>query len=234
MRLTLAIAALTMVFNLAAAQKNEKIEGNGKVVTRDIAVRSFDGLKASGIYELKLSQGDKESVRIEADENLQDYFSVSNNGSTLVIDMDKLKNKNLNGRNTLRVFVTFKNLKELDLKMVGNTASEKNLSFSDLKIQNKSVGNLDLKLTANKLSMENKSVGNVTLAGKAENAVFENQGVGSLRAGELVVQTIDIENEGVGSAEVNAVKELKVKESRISKVTNRGAAQAKKSGKTVI
>jgi hypothetical protein len=234
MRMTLAIAALAMVFNMAGAQKNEKIEGNGKVVTREIDVKSFDGLKASGIYQLKLSQGDRESVKIEADENLQEYFSVSNSGSTLVIDMEKLRNKNLNGKNTLKVYVTFKNLKELDLKMVGNTASEKNLSFNDLKIHNKSVGNLDLKLTANKLSMENKSVGNVTLSGKADDAVFENHGVGSLRAGDLVVQTLNIENDGVGAAEVNAVKELKVKENRMSKVTNRGAAQAKKTGKTVI
>jgi hypothetical protein len=234
MRLTLAIAALAMVFNMAGAQKNERIEGSGKVVTREIDVKSFDGLKASGIYQLKLSQGDKESVKIEADENLQEYFSVTNNGSTLVIDMDKLRNKNLNGNNTLKVYVTFKNLKELDLRMVGNTASEKSLSFNDLKIHNTSVGNLDLKLSANKLSMENKSVGNVTLAGKADHAVFENQGVGSLKAGEFVVQTLNIENEGVGAAEVNAVKELKVKEGRISKVTNLGAAQAKKTGKTVI
>jgi hypothetical protein len=234
MRFTLAIAALTMVFNMAAAQKNAKIEGNGKLVTREIDVRSFDELKASGVYELKLVQGDKESVKIEADENLQEYFSVSNNGSTLVIDMDKLRNKSLNGKNTLKVYVSFKKLKELDLKMVGNTTSEKNLSFDDLNIVNKSVGNLKLDLTANKLSLDNKSVGNVTLSGKATNAVFENDGVGSLRAGDLIVQTLDIENQGVGSAEVNVEKELKVKESWISNVKNRGSAQARKTGKTVI
>jgi hypothetical protein len=234
MRLTLAIAALSMVFNMVAAQKNEKIEGNGKVVTKEVAVKSFDGLKASGIYELKLSQGDKESVRIEADENLQEYFTVTNNGSTLVINMEKLRNKNLNGKHTLRVYVTFRDLKELDLRMVGNIASEKELSFDNLKIHNKSVGNLKLGLTANKLDLDNESVGNVTLSGKATNAVFENGGVGSLMAGDLVVQTLDIENEGVGSAEVNAEKELKVKENWMSKVKNRGAAQAKRSGKTVI
>lgn len=234
MRLTLAIAALAMVFNMAAAQKNERIEGNGKVVTREIPVKSFEELKASGVYELKLLQGDKESVKIEADENLQEYFNVTNSGSTLVIDMDKLRNKSLNGKQTMKVYVTFKNLKELDLKMVGNTASEKLLSFGDLKIQNQSVGNLKLDLTANQLNLENRSVGNVTLSGKANHAVIENDGVGSLRAGDLVVQTIHIENEGVGSAEVNAEKELKVKENWMSKVKNRGAAQAKRSGKTVI
>jgi hypothetical protein len=56
--------------NIAGAQddkKQETIEGNGKLVTRDVTVTSFDALKASGVYELKLSQGDKETVKIEAD-----------------------------------------------------------------------------------------------------------------------------------------------------------------------
>src|SRR5215216_4960063 len=94
----LLFAAFAGIFlcNAATAQKekNETIEGNGKMVTRDISVSSFDVLKASGMYELKLSQGSKESVKIEADENLQEYFTVRNDGNKLVIDMDKMKNKN--------------------------------------------------------------------------------------------------------------------------------------------
>src|SRR4051812_3067900 len=47
----------------AQEKKSETIEGNGKIVTRDVSVSSFDALKASGVYELKLSQGNKETVR---------------------------------------------------------------------------------------------------------------------------------------------------------------------------
>src|SRR6476659_8504906 len=72
-------------------QENETLEGNGKLVTRDVPVSSFDALKASGVYELKLSQGAKEAVKIEADENLQDLFQVHNEGSKLIIDMKKLE-----------------------------------------------------------------------------------------------------------------------------------------------
>jgi hypothetical protein len=153
--------------------KHETIEGNGKLITRDVAVSSFDVLKASGVYELKLVQGDKEAVKIEADENLQEYFTVKNEGSKLVIDMEKLNGKNLNSKGTMKVYVTFKNLnskgtmkvyvtfkklKEMDLKMVGNVSSEKQLSFDDLDLKNKSVGNVDLDLKVNKLDFLNKSV----------------------------------------------------------------------------
>jgi hypothetical protein len=77
MRKILLAALVSLVGNASFAQdKNETIEGNGKVVTRDVTVSSFDALKASGLFELKLSQGSTESMKIEADENLLEYFTV--------------------------------------------------------------------------------------------------------------------------------------------------------------
>lgn len=230
MRQILAATTLSLLISATAFAQKEKesIEGNGKSVTRDVAVQPFEALKASGVYELKLSQGSKESVRIEADENLQQYFEVKNEGSKLVIDMAKLKNVRLNKTHKMIVYVTFTKLKDLDLSTVGNIRSDDNLSFDDLSLSIKSVGNVNLKLTANKLSLSNQSVGNVTLSGKAQNAVFKNEGVGSLKAGDFIVQTINIKNTGVGQAEVNAEKELKVEDSFLGKVKNRGAAPMKK------
>lgn len=214
--------------------KRETIEGNGKKVTHDVTVSSFNSLEASGVYELKLSQGDKESVKIEADENLQQYFNVHNEGNKLVIDMDKLKNKNLKNAHKMKVYVTFKNLKELDLKTVGNVSSDEQLSFDDLDLNTKSVGNVDLKLSAKKLDLENKSVGNMKLSGQADEAVVKNTGVGSFDAGNFVVQTMNIENSGVGSAEVNAEKDLKVKDNFLGKVKNKGAANVRRMNKVRV
>lgn len=229
--------SLASLFVLAvAAQKkqSETIEGNGKSVTREVPVSSFDALKASGIYELKLSQGDKESVRIVADENLQEYFTVKNEGSKLVIDMEKMKNKNLKNKNSMKVYVTFKKLKEMELKMVGNVASEEQLSFGDLQLKNKSVGNVDLSMNVNNLELENKSVGNIKLSGKAQDAVVKNDGVGNLVAGNFIVQTMNIDHTGVGNAEVNAAKTLKVKDSFLGKVKNKGTAPVKKMNKVRV
>jgi hypothetical protein len=230
----LSVFAIAGLLSTASAQdkQNEAIEGNGKLVTRDIAVQSFDELKASGVYELKLTQGDKESVKIEADENLQELFTVKNDGSQLNIEMKK--NINIRGMTRVKVYITFRNLKSIDLNTVGNVSTENQLTFADLTLKNKSVGNVDLNFTANKLDLKNSSVGNVKLQGKAQNAVFKNSGVGNLRAGDFLVQSLDIDNSGVGNAEVNAEKELKVNENMLGKVTNKGAAPVKKSNKVVI
>ena len=90
MRTILFLSALTFIFLSAKAQNDrEIIEGNGKLITKELPVKSFDELKATGVYELLLTQSDKESVKIEADENLQQYFTVSNEGSKLIINTDK-------------------------------------------------------------------------------------------------------------------------------------------------
>ena len=231
---TLVGGVLLSTLALAQDKKQESIEGNGKMVTREVAVSSFSTLKASGVYELKLSQGDKESVRIEADENLQEYFSVKNDGNKLVIDMDKLKKKNLKTKSKMKVYVSFKKLTEMELKTVGNVASEEKLSFDDLELKNKSVGNVNLQLTAKKLEVNNSSVGNIKLSGNAQDAVVKNTGVGSFEAGGFVVQTMNIENTGVGHAEVNAEKNLTVKDSFLGKVKNKGAAVVRKTNKVRV
>lgn len=237
MRKVLFAAAIALVATASVKAQNserETIEGNGKLVTRDVPVSSFDELNASGVYELKLLQGDKEAVKVEADENLQQYITVHNEGSKLVIDMKSMKNKNLKNKNKMRVYVTFKKLKALELSTVGSVNAEKELSFSDLEIKNASVGKVDLHLSANTLKFNNTSVGEVKLAGKAQNAVFTNHGVGSLDAGNFVVQTMNIENNGVGGATVNAEKELKVKDNMLSRVKNKGAAPMRKNNKVEI
>ncbi|HEU4471266.1 MAG TPA: head GIN domain-containing protein [Flavisolibacter sp.] len=229
------IAALGLAGTADAQGRNKKtLEGNGKLVTKEISVSSFSALKASGVYELRLSQGSKESVRIEADENLQEYFTVSNEGNVLVINTKKLNDVSLKTKNKMKVYVTFNKLKELELSTVGNVACDQQLAFDNLHLKNKSVGNVDLKLTASKLDLHNSSVGNVKLNGKAQDAVVKNSGVGSLDAGSFVVETMNIDNSGVGNAEVNAQKNLKVKDSFLSKVKNKGAAPVRKMNKVRV
>jgi len=231
--LLLTLWSFVSISLLAQDSKDKQtIEGSGNIITKEVNVSSFDQLDVSGVFSLMLVQGNKEEVKIEADDNLQSLFEVKNEGSKLTIGMKK--DVNLKGKLKMKVYVTFKNLKSMDLKTVGNVISEANMSFDDLGIQNKSVGNVDLKLTTQKLSIQNKSVGNVTLSGKADNVTISNKGVGSIQAANFVVQKMDIDNSGVGSAEVNAEKELKVKDSFLGKVTNKGAASARRINKVVI
>lgn len=238
-----AIASLLFVLNYSSiAQDKDKdkdwdndknrIEGSGHLITKDVPVQPFDEIEAGGVFHVILSQGGKEGVKIEADDNLMDLFEVKNEGSKLVVSMKK--HSNFNSKNKMKVYITFKNLKHMELKMVGDLSSDNNLSFGNLSIDNKSVGSVKLNMTVQTLNVDNKAVGDLKLNGKAENAVIKNKGVGSFEASDFVVQKMNIENTGVGSASVNAEKELIIKDSFLGKVKNKGAATVKRLNKASI
>lgn len=216
------------------AQDEKRIEvvGSGNVTSRDIAVGSFSQLNVSGAFNLILAQGAKEAVKVEADDNLLELIEVNNSGSDLTLSMKK--NVNIKSSKKMNVYITFKQLKGLDLKTVGNVTTTGTLNFDDLQMHNKSVGNVDLKLSARSLNLENKSVGNLELEGKADNAVIRNKSVGNFRAAGFVVQTMEIDNTGIGNAEVNAEKSLKLKSSGLGKVKNKGAGSVTRLNKVVI
>jgi len=239
--LFLGISLLSFSLSLQA-QKEEKdwkdkprIEGSGNIITKEITIKPFDELSIGGVFSVLISQGNKEQLKIEADDNLKELFEVKNEGSKLVISMKKDVSFQIKeSKNKMKVYITFRNLKTMELKTVGNISSEGNLGFDNLKIENMSVGSVNMNLTAKTLDIENKSVGNFTLTGKADKAIIKHNGVGSFKASNLVVQTMDIDASGVGSAEVNAEKELKVKDSFLGKVSNKGAATVKRMNKVVI
>jgi len=211
----------------------KQIEGSGNIVTKDVAVQSFSELKASGVFSVYLEQGNSETVRIEADDNFQPLFEVKNEGNKLIVKMqDDVSIKTKKGSKGMKVYITFKNLKSMELSTVGNVNAEKKLSFNDLDIKSSSVGSINLNLSAKTLNLDNQSVGTVMLTGAADDAKITNNGVGSLKAYDFVVQRMDISNSGVGSAEVNAEKELKVRDSFLGKVSNKGGA--KRTNKVVI
>ncbi len=209
---------LVSAFSLFAQADDEnddktRIIGSGNVITRNIPVTSFNELEISGVFSVWLTQGDKEEVKIEAEDNLQDLFEVKNEGSQLSVSMKK--HAHFNSKKKMKVYITFKKLKSMDLKTVGNVSSDNDLKFDELKI-------------------DNTSVGNVKLNGMADRAVIRNKGVGNFEASRFVVQKMDIENTGVGSAEVNAEKEIKVKDSFLGKVVNRGNAPIKRMNRVRI
>ena len=98
----------TTVFSQKDKDKEPKIEGSGNVVTKEVAVQPFDQLEASGVFNVVLTQGAKESVKIEAEDNLQPLFEVKNDGSKLMVDMKK--DSHFNSKKKMTVYITFKNL----------------------------------------------------------------------------------------------------------------------------
>lgn len=213
------LASIALFFCCAAANAQTL---SGKRVSRDIPVAAFEAIKAGGVVELNLVQSDKESVTVDADENLQGYIHIVNNGKTLEIDTRKLNNKNIKGNWKLYVTVHFRNLNKLAISTVGHVKNEGTLKFGELDVDVSSVGNVALKLDAEHLKLSSSSVGNIELDGRAKKATMRNSSVGNVRAEDFKVGTLDISNSGIGNMDVNADNIASFQGSMLGKVRNKG------------
>ncbi len=63
----------------------QRIKGNGNIITQTRSVSSAEKIKCAGSYDVELTQGSPLSVKIEADENLQQYIVTDNDGDALSI-----------------------------------------------------------------------------------------------------------------------------------------------------
>ena len=67
------LAVLTIALLLADAPlMAQQLRGNGNIQTQDRNVSGFEGINVGGGFTVELTQGNKESLRLEAEENLLD------------------------------------------------------------------------------------------------------------------------------------------------------------------
>ena len=70
----------------ALAQKKTSVKGSKIVTIQKKEVANFDAIEVQDGLEIMLVKGEKSSVELEADDNLQDALGLTINGNTLVIN----------------------------------------------------------------------------------------------------------------------------------------------------
>jgi hypothetical protein len=83
MKKNTALLLLLLVTTLSIAQKREKIKGSKVVTTSIKEVGEFDGIEADDNLEVYLEKGEKNEIKIEADDNLHDIIGMDLRERTL-------------------------------------------------------------------------------------------------------------------------------------------------------
>ncbi|AXB55252.1 DUF2807 domain-containing protein [Flavobacterium fluviale] len=89
MKKSTALLLLLLVTTLTFAQKREKIKGSKVVTTSIKEVGSFDAIEVDDNLEVYLEQGEKNEIKIEADDNLHDIVGMDLRERTLRLYTNK-------------------------------------------------------------------------------------------------------------------------------------------------
>ena len=220
--ISLALLGVFILFNQIHVFAQKKVRGNGDVTTEVYDVKAFSELELSGVLNVFIGQGDKESVTVETDDNLHEYVIIENRGNTLIVDTQK--RISIKRKKKMNVYVTVREIDRLKISGVGNVETSETIRLKDLDLRVKSVGNVDLDLEADKLYARLSSVGNVSLSGEIGKADIDNTGVGKLAAYDLHNEVLKLKASGVGKTEVYASKELAIKSTGVGNVYYKGDA----------
>ncbi len=198
----------------------QDVKGNGKVMKEDRDTDAFSAIEIDGVFHVYLTQGNTESVRLEADENLLDLIETINEGDKLIVRVkDGVEFKKAKKTD---VYITLRNINDLDIGGVVQLESTTPITAKQLTLEIGGVCNVEMDVACDYFEVQADMVGSLKLRGSAKEAVIENNGVGSLKAFDLQVDKLTLENSGVGSAEVNAQQEISIDASGIGSVRYKG------------
>ena len=83
---------------------HKTIRGNGNITTSERNIQVAHAIRCAGSYDVQLTQGSPTSVKIETDENLQQYIVTYVNGDGLTIRTKE--DINIDPSQKTRVYIT--------------------------------------------------------------------------------------------------------------------------------
>ncbi|MCD4682925.1 MAG: DUF2807 domain-containing protein [Bacteroidales bacterium] len=180
------------------------IKGDGNVVKQERQLDSFSSLDVGGAFKVFLTQGDKEFAIVEADENLLDVISTEVRGSTLVIKTTE----DIRDSEALNIYLTFKELDELEISGACHLTGENKMKFDDLELDCSGASDLDLKLGAQNLTLDLSGASQIELYGSAETVDLDLSGASHLDAYDFEAEVYKADISGAAHAKIFVSKEL--------------------------
>jgi hypothetical protein len=189
------------------AQKPTTVKGEGELVTQDRNAGSFNEIHTHGSFNVDITDAATNSVKVEAQQNLQEYIEIETSGNELHIR--NKKGYHLKTDKDITIHVSASAIRAIILSGSGNIKSTNTLNSSDkLFVRSAGSGNISLDIETSSLETSIAGSGNITLKGKTSDLNGKIAGSGNIRAKELQSATTSVQISGSGSAEVVATQKL--------------------------
>lgn len=199
-------------------QIRRTVSGNGDVVKKERNAGDFSGLRVSSGIDVYLRQTGKESIEVEADENLHEYIITEIKNDILHVYSDA----NIRRAEMKRVYVTMDKINSLRTSSAGDIIGETPVRTDNLELSASSAGDIKLEVYVKELDIDISSSGDITLNGEADLMDVSLSSAGDLNAYGLEVREADVSASSAGGADVNVTERLRARASSAGDVNYRG------------
>ena len=197
---------ITLVLTLSASQalafsfhKHGKgIEGSGDMETRELNLNDFDMIDIGGAFDLHVTFGDHQTVKVTIDDNLWDNLEADVSSGELELDWKKSCQPD---RDCL-VEIVVRSLEQVNIHGAG-----------DVEIEDFDGEDFEYGLSG---------AGNLTMDGQVDNLKIRISGAGNADTEGLRAKDVNISVSGAGNAKVYASESIRARVSGVGKVTYYG------------
>jgi hypothetical protein len=215
--LILVIAFTTSAFG----QIRPRITGSGKVVSEERKAGYFNAVKVSSGIDVYLTQGQKESITVEADDNLHEYIITEIKDNTLKVYSEA----NIRKAEAKKVHVTIKDVEKISASSAGDVYGETLIKADELSLSASSAGDIKLKIEVNRLECKINSSGDIKLEGIADELEADLSSAGDLKAYDLITRIADVSTSSAGDAWITVTEKLRARASSAGDIYYKGNPQ---------
>ncbi|MBI4709105.1 MAG: DUF2807 domain-containing protein [Candidatus Portnoybacteria bacterium] len=188
----------------------EFISGSGNVITEEREVADFDKIYLSGLGNLIIEQGDKESLKIEAEDNIIPKISTRVSDKALEIKYERFWPWFfIKPQKQVNFYITVKDINKVSISGSGSVSAA-NLKTNSLEVLITGSGKANLNVEAENLKSTISGSGDFSLSGKATNQEISISGSGNYEAKNLESKKADIKISGAGKAQIRVQEKLDI------------------------
>jgi hypothetical protein len=178
--------------------------------TEDRHLTGFHAVNVSGSFDVYITQGSTESVKVDAPANVIDRILTEVEGGVLRIYTKNNNGWNFSWGNNKRmiVYVSIKNVNSVALTGSGDVFFKDGLKAPSLTIKLNGSGDITGRVDVRNLETNLSGSGDITLSGRAETSQVSVVGSGDFTGQNLVTNNTTVKVAGSGDARVNASEKI--------------------------
>ena len=215
---------ILLVFASGCREMSARRErGSGNITSQNRNVSGFNSIDVSGAIDVFVKQDSSTSVRIDTDDNIQQYVDAYTEGSTLVIHVQR--GIRVRPSRKIKVYVSNPEFREFEASGASSFRSENEISSGTaLHVGLTGASNADLAFNSPRVSVEISGASNITIRGKTKDFEGGASGASEIKGFDLLTENSDMKISGASSAEVYASVKLQGNVSGASHIRYRGNA----------
>lgn len=181
------------------------IDGSGDIVKSNRNVSGFDKVVLNGSGNVIITQGNKEKVIVETDDNIIEFIETEVNGNTLYIGSTKSISPS-----KLNIYVYIKEIVGIKVKGSGDINAANSLKASNFTAAIEGSGDIGMDIKADAIQCEIYGSGDMKLSGNAHRLVCTIKGSGDAMLNDLKTDIAEISIYGSGDCKINVNSRLDV------------------------